>query len=99
MFRSLPIWLLATTALAELRQFQLVLTWKSGAPDGYQRDMIYVNGQYPGPKIEVNQGDWVVIDVINRMPYNTTIHYHGNISPLKTLKFNEMLTVSRYCST
>ncbi|KAL6654342.1 hypothetical protein ACP70R_007807 [Stipagrostis hirtigluma subsp. patula] len=36
-----------------------------------------VNGQLPGPVIEVTEGDTVVVHVINRSPYNITIHWHG----------------------
>ncbi|KAL6840195.1 hypothetical protein ACP4OV_030005 [Aristida adscensionis] len=40
-------------------------------------DIIAVNGQLPGPAIEVNEGDAVVVQVINASPYNLTIHWHG----------------------
>ncbi|XP_072149447.1 laccase-15 isoform X2 [Setaria viridis] len=36
-----------------------------------------VNGQLPGPAIEVTEGDFVVANVINKSPYNITIHWHG----------------------
>ncbi|KAL5666912.1 hypothetical protein ACJX0J_019133, partial [Zea mays] len=36
-----------------------------------------VNGQLPGPAIEVTEGDSVVVHVVNRSPYNMTIHWHG----------------------
>ncbi|KPI35380.1 Laccase, partial [Cyphellophora attinorum] len=37
-----------------------------------------INGQSPGPVIECNWGDWVEIDVINKLTTNaTTIHWHG----------------------
>jgi FtsP/CotA-like multicopper oxidase with cupredoxin domain len=39
--------------------------------------MFLVNGQSPGPVIEVNQDDWVVVRVHNKSPYNTTVHFHG----------------------
>ncbi|WVZ68160.1 hypothetical protein U9M48_017133, partial [Paspalum notatum var. saurae] len=39
--------------------------------------IIAVNGQLPGPSIEVNEGDDVVVKVINNSPYNVTIHWHG----------------------
>ena len=29
------------------------------APDGVAKDMIVVNGQFPGPTIEANWGDWI----------------------------------------
>lgn len=64
------------------RFFQLDLTWAKGAPDGFERDMIFVNGQFPGPTLEINQGDDVEILVHNNLPFNTTIHYHGKINVL-----------------
>ncbi|CAA2991730.1 laccase-12-like [Olea europaea subsp. europaea] len=38
---------------------------------------ITVNGMYPGPTLEVNNGDTLVINVVNRARYNATIHWHG----------------------
>ncbi len=35
------------------------------------------NGLIPGPKIEVNEGDKVIIKVINHLNEPTTIHWHG----------------------
>ena len=34
-----------------------------------------VNGQLPGPVIDVNEGDSVVVHVVNKSPYNITIHW------------------------
>jgi FtsP/CotA-like multicopper oxidase with cupredoxin domain len=39
--------------------------------------MILVNGQFPGPTLEINQGDEVEVRVHNKMPLNTTVHFHG----------------------
>ncbi|TVU00791.1 hypothetical protein EJB05_53782, partial [Eragrostis curvula] len=36
-----------------------------------------VNGQLPGPTIEVTEGDSVAVHVVNLSPYNITIHWHG----------------------
>ncbi|KAK9413328.1 putative Laccase [Seiridium unicorne] len=50
------------------------------APDGYDREMIVVNEQYPGPLIEANWGDWVEITVTNNITEpeeGTTIHWHA----------------------
>ncbi|CAH1430710.1 unnamed protein product [Lactuca virosa] len=38
---------------------------------------ITVNGQFPGPTLEVNNGDTLVIHVVNKARYNVTIHWHG----------------------
>jgi FtsP/CotA-like multicopper oxidase with cupredoxin domain len=40
------------------------------APDGVEREMLVVNGQYPGPAIVANWGDLVVIHVQNNMQNN-----------------------------
>ncbi|XP_010931307.1 laccase-3 [Elaeis guineensis] len=40
-------------------------------------NIITVNGQYPGPTLEVKNGDTLVINVVNRARYNVTIHWHG----------------------
>ncbi len=39
------------------------------------------NGQIPGPRIHVREGDRIRIDVRNRMPESTTVHWHGLILP------------------
>ncbi|RCV39288.1 hypothetical protein SETIT_8G211300v2 [Setaria italica] len=39
--------------------------------------VMVVNGQLPGPAIEVTEGDSVVVHVVNKSPYNMTIHWHG----------------------
>ncbi|VAH22285.1 unnamed protein product [Triticum turgidum subsp. durum] len=36
-----------------------------------------VNGQLPGPALEVREGDSVVVHVINKSPHGVTIHWHG----------------------
>ncbi|KAL3653438.1 high-affinity glucose transporter [Castilleja foliolosa] len=38
---------------------------------------ITVNGMFPGPTLEINNGDTLVVNVVNRAKYNVTIHWHG----------------------
>jgi FtsP/CotA-like multicopper oxidase with cupredoxin domain len=35
------------------------------------------NGQYPGPMIQANKGDQILVYVINNLDDNVTIHWHG----------------------
>jgi FtsP/CotA-like multicopper oxidase with cupredoxin domain len=78
MHSFLAIWLsCAASTLARTLYFKLELTWGRGAPDGHERSMIFINGQHPGPLLDIQQGDWVEIEVRNRMPFNSTIHAHG----------------------
>ena len=60
-----------------LKHFTLDLTWEKRSPAGFERNLILVNGQHPGPVLEIDQGQDVVVDVHNYLPFNTTIHYHG----------------------
>ncbi|KAI3678543.1 hypothetical protein L6452_37839 [Arctium lappa] len=39
--------------------------------------VVTVNGQFPGPTLEVQNGDSLVVKVTNAAPYNVTIHWHG----------------------
>ncbi|KIP03948.1 ferroxidase/laccase group [Phlebiopsis gigantea 11061_1 CR5-6] len=60
------------------RYYDFVVSERTGSPDGYSKPMLVVNGQWPGPTIEANQGDRLVVKVTNQLANNkTTIHYHG----------------------
>ena len=39
--------------------------------------IITVNGQFPGPTIEVHNGDTLAIRAVNMAQYNVTLHWHG----------------------
>lgn len=40
------------------------------APDGYERQVLTWNGTYPGPLIEADWGDTLVIHVTNGLEFN-----------------------------
>ncbi|HET9871867.1 MAG TPA: copper oxidase [Propionibacteriaceae bacterium] len=44
-------------------------------------DAYTVNGQVPGPRLRVTQGDRVRVNVHNRLPEATSIHWHGLVLP------------------
>lgn len=50
------------------------------APDGYQRQVLLVNGAYPGPTIEANWGDTIQVTLHNNITgpeEGTALHWHG----------------------
>ncbi|KAK3044999.1 hypothetical protein LTS18_014817, partial [Coniosporium uncinatum] len=48
------------------------------APDGIERVVLSINGQVPGPVIEANWGDTVVVRLTNKLQNNgTSFHFHG----------------------
>lgn len=46
-------------------------------PDGVKRPMITIDGEFPGPMIECNEGDTIVVEVHNRAVNATSFHWHG----------------------
>jgi manganese oxidase len=48
---------------------------------GVTVDAYAYNGQIPGPRIHIKQGDRVRIEVHNDLPQDTTVHWHGLILP------------------
>jgi FtsP/CotA-like multicopper oxidase with cupredoxin domain len=58
-------------------RFEVDLTWGPLAPDGFSRNTILTNGQFPGPPLEVDEGDDVEFFVNNNLPFAVTIHFHG----------------------
>ncbi|KAF2208685.1 hypothetical protein CERZMDRAFT_48764, partial [Cercospora zeae-maydis SCOH1-5] len=47
------------------------------APDGVAKHGLVINGQYPGPTIEANWGDWIEVTVHNQLDEGTSLHWHG----------------------
>ena len=41
------------------------------APDGFTRELSTINGQYPGPAIEINKGDRIVMKIRNKLGEST----------------------------
>ncbi|KAF5007923.1 hypothetical protein FDECE_5839 [Fusarium decemcellulare] len=70
-------WVFSTCVAAALFKRNWVITWEPGAPNGQERQMIKINGQFPGPTILCDEDDDIEITVHNKMPFNTTVHWHG----------------------
>lgn len=51
--------------------------------DGVERGFMAINRKFPGPTIEICQGDLLVVDVDNHMTgTSTSIHWHGILQPM-----------------
>ncbi|KAI1825023.1 multicopper oxidase-domain-containing protein [Xylaria intraflava] len=62
------------------RKYDFVISRGVIAPDGYEKNVILVNGQFPGPLIEANWGDDIEVTVHNLIrdePEGTALHWHG----------------------
>ncbi|KAL9941995.1 hypothetical protein D7B24_006905 [Verticillium nonalfalfae] len=62
------------------RTYDLTITNVSSfsSADGISKPAMLINGQFPGPTIVADWGDWVKINVHNQLQHNgTSIHWHG----------------------
>ncbi|CAI0415630.1 unnamed protein product, partial [Linum tenue] len=71
--------------------FPAALSWKDAVTHVHQfviqeasvkrlcktQHVMTVNGMYPGPTLEIKNGDTLSVKVINKGKYNITIHWHG----------------------
>ncbi|GAU44406.1 hypothetical protein TSUD_246320 [Trifolium subterraneum] len=62
---------------SENHYHQFVVRTKSVKRLCKTRNILTVNGQFPGPTIVARDGDNMVIKVTNAGPYNISIHWHG----------------------
>ncbi|KAI1811405.1 multicopper oxidase [Poronia punctata] len=61
-----------------IREYWFELTNSTLAPDGFPRMVLSINGSVPGPTIEADWGDTVVVHLKNNLENNgTSIHWHG----------------------
>ncbi|KAF2815212.1 uncharacterized protein BDZ99DRAFT_379150 [Mytilinidion resinicola] len=65
------------TATSTRRDYTWVIEDVERNPDGVYRPMMVINGQFPGPLIEANEGDTIVVQIINKATNATSIHWHG----------------------
>ncbi|KAI1342548.1 putative multicopper oxidase [Xylariaceae sp. FL0016] len=64
-------------APSQTRTYDWIVEERDGSPDGVNKRMTVINGQFPGPLIEINEGDIVVVNVMNKASNSTAIHWHG----------------------
>lgn len=69
---------LATLSLAKTVYYDWDITWVRAAPNGIERNVIGINGQWPCPPIEVDLGDEIVVQMYNDLGnQSTSLHWHG----------------------
>jgi len=60
------------------KTYDLTVSSATLKPDGVVKPGLVVNGGFPGPLIEANWGDWILINVKNDLPdEGTALHWHG----------------------
>ncbi|KAG2622618.1 laccase-23-like [Panicum virgatum] len=70
-------WLLQQTVVAKEQYHEFVVQEAAVTRLCRKHSIMTVNGQFPGPALEVSEGDSLIVRVINRGGYNVTVHWHG----------------------
>lgn len=70
---SFVLLLQATLSVCRSVRFEIDLTWQTHAPDGNPREMILMNGQFPGPQLNLQYGDRVEVDIVWPSPAPITV--------------------------
>ena len=64
-------------APSRVREYKWTIADIVANPDGVFRPLLSIDGQFPGPLIECNEGDTLVIEVDNQSVNATSLHFHG----------------------
>jgi len=62
-------------------EFDLTIDSMSVDFTGKRRTAMAINGSIPGPLLRWREGDTVTLRVRNRLPHDTSIHWHGILLP------------------
>ncbi|KAK6249777.1 hypothetical protein SCA6_003782 [Theobroma cacao] len=67
--------MLPSSSSETTRRFEFNVEWKKVTRLCHTKQLLTVNGEYPGPTIAVREGDNVEVKVSNGIAKNTTIHW------------------------
>lgn len=60
------------------REYHFTISEVNGvSPAGVKQNMTLINGKFPGPVIEANEGDNIVVHYYNNATIPSSLHFHG----------------------
>lgn len=74
---SPPKWEEAARMEPKTKEYHWKITDITANPDGVMKPMVVINGQFPGPLIECNEGDTIKVTIYNHGTNATAFHWHG----------------------
>ena len=64
-----------------VKEYNLSIEQNEMTLGGVKAKAMTINGSIPGPVLDFNEGDLAIINVINKMDVETSVHLHGIILP------------------
>ena len=78
MFLVLCMLLCFGTAESRVRHYKWEVRYEYKFPDCYKKLVMGINGRSPGPTIQAQQGDTIIVELKNSLlTENLAIHWHG----------------------
>ncbi|XP_022746355.1 laccase-17-like [Durio zibethinus] len=75
------LWLLPEMAFAKhaaiTRHYKFDIKMQNVTRLCQTKNIVTINGQFPGPRIIAREGDRLVVKVVNHVQYNVSLHWHG----------------------
>ncbi|XP_076941494.1 laccase-4-like [Bidens hawaiensis] len=75
--------LLPVMVESKVRNYKFTAVMKNFTRLCASKAMVTIDGKFPGPTLYAREGDQVNVRLVNNVPYNITIHWHG-IRQLRT---------------
>ncbi|XVF46550.1 hypothetical protein PTKIN_Ptkin03bG0036000 [Pterospermum kingtungense] len=72
-----PLLLTFLVAVSCLMAYPEVIKLKNITRLCHTKSIVTVNGKFPGPRVVIREGDRLVVKVVNLVPNNISIHWHG----------------------
>ncbi|KAK1415515.1 hypothetical protein QVD17_31298 [Tagetes erecta] len=79
----LAMLLLPMVVESKIRHYNFTVVIKNFTRLCASKPLVTVNGKFPGPTLYAREDDTVLVRLVNNVPYNITIHWHG-IRQLRT---------------
>ncbi|KAM2872576.1 hypothetical protein FF1_020074 [Malus domestica] len=76
-FCVFQIFLLFNVANGKIHHQKFVVKSSSYTRLCSTKEILTVNGRFPGPTLKARRGDKIIITVYNKANYNITFHWHG----------------------
>lgn len=77
LFSVMFLCLLSKPAFGITRHYRFDIGLRNVTRLCHTRSIVSVNGQFPGPRVIAREGDRLLIEVVNHVPNNMSIHWHG----------------------
>ncbi|XP_040994015.1 laccase-2 [Juglans microcarpa x Juglans regia] len=82
LFATNSLWVFPEAAAAEhaagvTRHYKFDIRLENVTRLCHTKSMVTVNGKFPGPRVIAREGDRLVVKVVNHVPNNISIHWHG----------------------